>query len=106
MAQGNFLPTAHTNLGLKGGRIFELFEVVGAGSKIGIDFRFKLFFTFLTVLPFSLVSFGEMKSAQGVTSMIAMATILSKGKELVIVLIITNPLIATLSFVEFFRFTA
>ncbi|MFZ2957962.1 MAG: hypothetical protein WA705_13825 [Candidatus Ozemobacteraceae bacterium] len=106
LAQGNFLPTTHTNLGFKGGRIFELFEVVGAGSEIGIDFCFKLFFTYMAVLPSSLVSFREMKSAQSVTSMIAMATISSKGKEFVIALIITNPLIATLSFGEFFCFTA
>jgi len=79
-----------------GRRVGQLLEVVFVGSIPHENLRLEVGSAFRAVLPFSRVPLAVMVGAEGVSAVIAMATVPGVGEKHVILLVITNPLTATL----------
>jgi len=83
---------------LKGGRVFQLLEVVVVGAVVDIHLRLDVLSALGAGLPTALVLLRVVESAQGEPAVIAMAAIPGIGKELVAVLVVADPLPAAVRF--------
>jgi len=88
-------------LRLERGRIRQLLEVVLVGAVINIHFRLKILAASRTVLPSPVVTLSVMLATESQSSVIASTTVAGVREELVLALIVADPLAATLGFGEF-----
>jgi len=92
--------------GVKLGRVRKLFEVILIGTVPNVHFRFDIVMTFGALLPAALVLFGMMGSAKGKAPMVSRTAIPVIAENLVILLVIADPIPAAFSLDQFLGFTA
>ena len=88
------------------GRVTQLVKVIFIGAVVDIHFRFKHLPALLTILPAALMAFGMVATAQGIAAMVAAAAIVGKGKHLILVFIVADPVVAAFGFGQVLGFAA
>lgn len=84
--------TARAEGGLKVWRVLQHFEVVLVGAVVHVQLGLDVLPAFVARLPMPLVTLRVVEPAQGVPAVVAMAAIPGIGKELVVVLVVADPL--------------
>lgn len=84
--------TARADGGFKVWRVLQHFEVVLVGAVVHVQLGLDVLPAFAAGFPIPLVTLCVVEPAQGVAAVIAMAAILGIGKELVVLLVVADPL--------------
>lgn len=86
--------------------VLEFLEIEFICSIVDVYFGLKSLSAFWTVLPTALMFFGIMITAQSIAAVVSRATVGSIGERDIVVLIVANPLSATLRLYQIFCFSA
>ena len=88
------------------GRVLELLEVVLVGAEVDVQFGLEVFATLGAIFPVAVVLLGMMGTTEGEASVIAEAAVPCIREQLVLVLVVADPLTAALRSDELARFSA